>query len=463
MEGSALDAATAVPTDAAPGSHDAFARAGALRDAGDHAGAEALLRDAISRDPDSAKLRHARGVVLAAMNRHVDAVECYRDALACDPAAIGSWTNLGNALTQLNHLHTAIACHQRAIALSGGDDPRLHLNLGNSLAASGRHEEAIGAFTRALELDPACHMARWDRALAHLYLGDYREGFADYESRKLTGLIPVRDLPGRVWDGRPYPGQRLVVVAEQGFGDMLWAARYFRRVKALGGELVIECRRELLALIDGMGIADRLVAPGELPPAELHCHLCSLPGLFTVDFASIPSAPYLAAPRERMAKFAPLFERAGSRLKVGIVWSGSVTYARNHRRAQKLQSFLQAFALPGVALYSLQKGPAQAELAEQSNAIIDLSPYLDDFADTAAAVAHLDLVIMTDSAVAHLTGGLGKPVWLLLGHPAYWLWLRDRTDSPWYPSARLFRPRTEADWDHVFDLASAELMRLARF
>ena len=447
---------------AAASSHDAFARAAALRDAGDYAGAEALLRDAISRDPASAKLRHARGVALAAMNRPLDAVECYREALACDPDAIGSWSNLGNALTQLNQLHTAIACHQRAIALSGGDDPRLHLNLGNSLAAAGRHEEAVVAFTHALEIDPTFHMARWGRALAHLYLGNYREGFADYESRKLAGIIPARELPGRAWDGRPYPGRRLVVVAEQGFGDMMWAARYFRRAKALGGELIVECRRELLALIEGMGIADRVVERGELPRAELHCQLCSLPGLFTTDFASIPSAPYLAVPRERMAKFAPLFERAGRRLKVGMVWSGSAAYAGNWRRAQKLRSFLQAFTLPGVELYALQKGPAQAELAEQATSVVDLSPQLDDFADTAAAIAFLDLVIMTDSAVAHLAGGLGKPVWLLLGRPAYWLWLRGRMDSPWYPSARLFRPRAEGNWDHVFDLASAELMRLAK-
>ena len=145
------------------------------------------------------------------------------------------------------------------------------------------------------------------------------------------------------------------------------------------------------------------------------------------------------------------------------MWSGSVTFGKNHRRAQTLLQFVQAFAQPGVQLYSLQKGPPAAVLTEAPSApVIDLAPHLDDFADTAAALARLDLVIMTDSAVAHLAGAMGKPVWLLLGHNAHWLWLRERTDSPWYPSLRLFRPRAEGDWDHVFDSAAAELMGLVR-
>jgi ADP-heptose:LPS heptosyltransferase len=159
-----------------------------------------------------------------------------------------------------------------------------------------------------------------------------------------------------------------------------------------------------------------------------------------------------------------LFAPANSRCKVGIVWSGSVTFGKNHRRAQRLMQFFQAFALPGVQLYSLQKGPPAAELKSlpRGGPIIDLDPHLKDFADTAAAVAQLDLVIMTDSAVAHLGGALGKPVWLLLGHNAHWVWLLDRADSPWYPSLRLFRPRAEGDWNYVFDTAAAELMTLAR-
>jgi Tfp pilus assembly protein PilF len=448
-----------------PASADVFREAARLHDAGQFAAAEVLLRDAIARDPANSSLRNARGVMFAAMKRYLDAVWCYRDALACDPAATGVWTNLGNALTQLNHLKAAITCHRRAIALSSGREALLHHNLGTSLSEAGQYGDAVLAFTRAIELNRDYHMARWDRALAYLYLANYRQGWADYEIRKVTGQLPARALPGAEWDGQPYPGKRLLLAAEQGFGDMLWVARYFARVKALGGELFIECRPELIPLIETMGVADRLIARGAaLPPADLHCYICSLPGLFTPDVASIPNLPYLQPPRDRLKKFADVFAQSGNRCKVGIVWSGSVTFGKNHRRAQRLMQFFQAFALPGVQLYSLQKGPPAAELKSlpRGGPIVDLDPHLGDFADTAAAVAQLDLVIMTDSAVAHLGGALGKPVWVLLGHNAHWLWLRDRTDSPWYPSLRLFRPRAEGDWNYVLDAAGAELMTLAR-
>ena len=446
-------------------SQAAFAHATQLHDAGKFAEAEAVLRDAIARDPTNVALRNGRGVMFAAMKRHLDAVWCYRDALAHDPAAIGVWTNLGNALTQLNHLKSAIACHRRAIALSHGKDALLHHNLGVSLSESRQHGEAVVAFTHAIELKPDYDMARWDRALAYLYLGNYARGWADYEVRKVTGQLPQRKLPGREWDGKPYPGKRLVLLCEQGFGDMLWVARYFADVRALGGELVIECRPELIALIAGMGVADRLVARGDpLPDADLHLYICSLPGLFSRDLASIPTMPYLAAPPDRLAKFSSLFAPARGLTKVGIVWSGSVTFGKNHRRAQRLMQFFQGFALPGVQLYSLQKGPPAQELTAlpRGGPIVDLAPQLADFADTAAAIAQLDLVIMTDSAVAHLAGAMGKPVWVLLGHNAHWLWLMERADSPWYPSLRLYRPRAEGDWDHVFDAASADLMSFAK-
>lgn len=440
-----------------------FARASELHASGKFVEAEAILRDAITADPTNVSLRNARGVMFAGMKRHLDAVWCYRDALAYDGTAIGVWTNLGNSLTQLNYITSAIACHRRAIELSDGCDALLFHNLGTSLAEAGQHGEAVIAFSQSIKLKPDYHTAKWDRALSYLYLGNFAQGWLDYETRKVTGQLPVRALPGTEWKGQPYPGKRLVLVTEQGFGDMLWVARYFARVKALGGELIVECRPELIPLIEEMRIADQLVPRGNpLPAAELHCYICSLPGLFTRDFESIPNMAYLSAPKDRAGKFTPLLSTVERRLKVGIVWSGSVTFGKNHRRAQRLLGFFQACALPGVQLYNLQKGPPLAELTSlpRGGPIIDLDPHIKDFADTAAVVAHLDLVIMTDSSVAHLAGAMGKPVWVLLGHNAHWLWLLDRTDNPWYPSMRLFRPRAEGDWDYVFDLASAELMTL---
>jgi Flp pilus assembly protein TadD len=446
-------------------SAETFRLAASLHDAGRFAEAEAVLREAIARDPNNSDLRNARGVMFAAMGRDLDAVWCYRDAIACNPGGAGIWTNLGNALTKLKHLKSAVACHRRALALSDGKEPLFHQNLGTALAEAGQHGEAIIAFSRAIELDPRRQMVQWDRGRSYLYLGNYRQAWPDYEVRRFTGQLPPKELPGEAWTGQPYAGKRLVLVVEQGFGDTLWVARYLPRVKALGGELVMECQKELIPLIATMGVADRLIPRDHpLPEADYHCYLCSLPGLFTSDFTTIPTAPVFAPPRERMAKFAPLFDEARGRLKVGIVWSGSVTFKRNNERAQPLLRFFQGFALPGVQLYSLQKGPREKELhaLPRGGPIIDLAPLIDDFADTAAAIAQLDLVIMTDSAVAHLAGSMGKPVWLLLGHWAHWLWLEGRTDSPWYPSMRLFRPRGEGEWDYVFDAASVELMALAK-
>lgn len=449
----------------AANSNAAFARASELHAAGKFAEAEAILCEAIARDPSNVSLRNARGVMFAAMKRHLDAVWCYRDALAYDRNAVGVWTNLGNSLTQLNYIKSAITCHRRAINLSSGTDALLYHNLGTSLAEAGQHGEAVAAFSQAINLKPDYHSARWDRGLSYLYLGNFPQGWQDYEARKVTGQLPERELPGHEWTGQPYPGERLVLVSEQGFGDMLWVARYFARVKALGGELIIECRLELVPLIEKMNIADQIVTRGRtLPAADHHCYICTLPGLFTRDAAAISNLPYLSAPKDRAAKFAPLFNGAGDRLKVGIVWSGSVTFGRNHRRAQRILSFFQACALPGVQLYSLQKGPPIAELKSlpRGGPIVDLDPYIKDFADTAAVVSRLDLVVMTDSSVAHLAGAMGKPVWVLLGRNAHWLWLLDRTDSPWYRSVRLFRPRAEGDWDYVFDAVSSELMDLAK-
>lgn len=450
----------------APNSAEAFRQAKALHDDGKFAQADEILRDAIERDPNNSDLRNARGVMLAAMKRYLDAVWCYRDALACNPKAAGIWTNLGNSLTCLKHLKGAIYCHQRAIALAQGETSLLYHNLGNALAEAGQHGEAVVAFTRAVEQRKQYDLARWDRGRSYLYLGNYRQAWPDYEVRLVTGQLPKKALPGRQWSGEAYGGKRLVLIVEQGFGDTLWVARYLPRVKALGGELVIECQSELIPLIASMGVADRLIPrDAPLPSADYYCYLCSLPGLFTTDFAAIPANPYLFASPERMARFAPLFQGTAGRLKVGIVWSGSVTFKKNHERAQPLMRFFQAFALPGVQLYSLQKGPRHRELTAlpKGGPIVDLAPHLNDFADTAAAIAHLDLVIMTDSSVAHLTAAMGKPVWVLLGYVAHWLWLLDRTDTPWYPSMRLFRPRAEGDWDYVFDSASVELMALAKF
>jgi len=425
--------------------------------------AASMAACALQERPGDARLWNARGVCLRSLRQPAAAIECYQRALETDPHDAGVWSNLGNALKDVKQVVSAITCHRRAVELAPHSPDFWH-NLGIALLADNRPREAVDAFDEALRWRPDDPKIRWDRSHALLRLGDYRRGWRDYEARLLTGALPKRELRSMAWTGQRYTGKRLVILSEQGFGDTIWAARYFAQAKRLGGELVVECRPELVSLIRQIGAVDRVVPRGQpLPEAEYHCYVCSLPGLFTPEVAAIPPAPYLAPPGGDRPGNAVVASARG-KLRVGIVWSGSTTFEGNVDRAVPLQRFVQAFALPGVQLFSLQKGEPRTELQSLSgrSCVIDLAPYMSDFADTAALVRELDLVIMTDSAVAHLCGALGTPVWILLNHVPYWLWLLGREDSPWYPSARLFRARTWGDWDGVFDAASAELLRIPR-
>jgi len=431
---------------------------------GRYADAEKILSQAIERDPRNGYLLNARGVALSGMGRQLDAVLSFRDAIEQNPAQSGPWTNLGQTIAHFKQYRTAVEYQLRALAQSSPDPPILH-NFGLALAKTGRYGEAIEAHTRALELEPGFHLARWDRALCHLHLGDYRRGWIDYEARLESGIVPQRSVPGQKWDGSPYRKKRLLILAEQGLGDAIWTARYLPRLSSLGGELIVECRRELIPLFEHMRLAHRLIAHEDsLPPADFHVHQCSLPGLFAPDFGADPAFADFVPPDDRLAKFAPSLALARKKLRVGIVWSGNVNFRYNRDRAQPLVRFLQAFALPAVQLYSLQKGSPQKELAAipAGAPIVDLAPLIGDFADTAAAIAQVDLVIMTDSSVAHLAAALGKPVWVLVGHAGHWLWQSGTSATPWYRTMRLFRSRAGGDWNHVFDMASVELMALAK-
>ncbi len=440
-----------------PSPETVIADAARLHQEGRGEAARAPLQRAMATHPNHAALHNALGVAHATAGSFDLAWRCYMQAARLAPEEAGIWTNAGNAATRLGRHATALACHRVALErapLDGG----FHYNLGIALAAAGQHPQAVGAFTRALQLLPNHRMARWDRALSLLALGNYPAGFADYESRLANALVPARELPGQRWDGTPYAGKHLLILAEQGFGDMIWVARYLPMAKALGGKLTVECRRPLVRLIESQGIADRVLCNGDpLPNADLHIHQGSLPGLFTADAAAIPSTPYLTVQASWCQAARARLGSPDGQLRVGIVWSGSAAFARNDQRAQPLSRFIAAFALPNVRLYSLQLGPQQDERTA-SDEIIDLAPDIRDFADTAGLIAELDLIVMTDTAVAHLAGALGKPVWLLVGPNPHFLWHKT---SLWYPSIRVFACRHENDWAHPFDEATSAMLEMA--
>jgi tetratricopeptide (TPR) repeat protein len=390
-------------------------------------------------------------------------VAAYRRSLALRPDEPGVLSNCGNALKDLQRLDEAVAMHRAAVAAA--PDTSLYIaNLGIALRESGALSEALAAFERAVALDPKNAVAAFDAAQVTLMLGDYAKGWPLFESRWQLPEMRRPRLSRPAWDGSAAPDKTVLLWPEQGYGDTILAARFARLVKPLAGRVVLACKPELTRLFQALEGVDAVVrADQTLPDYDVHCPLMGLPRFFAPDPAAVTPPAQLSIPKDSRLKLTPALARAGKALKVGIVWSGSVTFASNHLRSADIERFLRFAEIPGVRLFSLQKGPRARELAESgADAVVtDLAPLLDDFADTAAAIAGLDLVIMTDSSVAHLTGSLGKPIWNLLPYLSYWLYLRDRADTPWYPSMRLFRQPRPGDWDSVFDEAAAALAALA--
>ncbi len=420
-----------------------------------------VVDQALAREPSNVEAWNAKGVFLRDLGQTTKSIACYQQALKLNHASGEIWSNLGNSLKDLKQLDRAVVAHHQAVKLRPDNALAWH-NLGITLVAANRVDEALTAFNRALLIRPGDAHMRWDRGLTLLQRGDLAAGWVDYEARFENGLLPNRPFPGQRWALQPYRNQRLLVTAEQGFGDTIWAARFLERTKALGGQLILECQKELKPLLEPLGFVDEFINKGApLPATDWHSSICSLPGLFTPSLAQVSGLPYLAAKSGGMDHLRPLLARAEGRLRVGIVWSGSTTFKANADRAVSMAPFIRAFAMPGVQLFSLQKGPPAAEIGRNPGApIIDLAPLLGDFADTAAAIEAMDLIIMTDSAVAHLAGAMGKPVWLLLPFASYWVWPRGNDRTPWYQSIRLIRQARVGDWSSVFSRTSTDLARL---
>ena len=447
------------PFDAALAAH----RAGRLDEA------LALYDQAIARGERRAGAFTNIGVILRQRKRFAAAAAAHRRALELSPDDAGVLGNLANALKDDGRFDEAIAIKRRVIELAGANAETLH-SLGIALRDAGRLEEADEAFAQALALQPDDPEIRFNYSLTQLHLGNDAEGWRHYEARWQLERQKKRSFSQAWWHGEPFAGRTLLLFAEQGFGDTIQFIRFAPQVKALGGRVVLECQPELLRLMRSVEGLDELVvretpeAEAMVAAADLVCPLASLPGIFMASLAEPQGrVPYLTPPPGAEEKFAPLLARAHGRLKVGIVWSGSVTFSNNANRSAGLEPYLPLAGIPGVQLIGLQKGPRLDELKalRTESLILDASPLLDDFADTAALIRQLDLVLMTDSAVAHLTGALGCPIWVMLMHHPDWRWLGDRPDSPWYPSARLFRQRTPRDWEQVFARVEAELTRLA--
>ncbi len=439
-----------------------------LEDQGAHGQAEAHYRAALKLQPRSADTLNNLGVSLAAMRRHQEAVECYRQALALKPGSPLALNNLGNALRTLGDVDEAMACLRKAIAIRS-DYAEAHNNLGICLMETGRRDDAVRCYEQALHLRPHYPEAHLNRSLAWLGEADFSRGWTEYEWRWCGKEVKRRSLPQPLWSGAPARDRTLFLYFEQGLGDTLQFIRYAELARQRVGRLVIEVQAALVPLLARCRGIDELIPSGSPPPrCDFQLPLMSLPGAFGTQPDSIPAnVPYILPDPDRVTKWRKrLADLDGYR--VGIGWQGNPKYRGDRQRSIALEHFAAVGAMPGVRLVSLQKGEGarQVERLERPFPLAqfdDLDSTGGAFMDTAGILANLDLVITSDTALAHLAGGMGVETWIALPFAADWRWLRNREDSPWYPTVRLFRQERRGDWKAVFERIAAELaLRVAR-
>ncbi len=431
--------------------------------------AEASFRRAVDLDPGLAEAHNNLGNALLRLDRADEAVGCYRRALEIRPRYAEAHCNLGSALRKQGRLEQAQACYEKALAINPEYVTALS-NLGQTLHERALYREALASLDKAVSLDPAHADAHANRAVLLLLLGRFAEGWAEYEWRwKVAGFTTERrDFPQPRWDGSDLDGRTVLLHAEQGLGSAIQFVRYAPLVAARNGTVVVECQKPLLRLFSGLTIGEappvaRVVARGDaLPHFDVQAPLMSLPALLGTEIGSIPrKTPYLAA---EPAAYAACRDRLGPfpGPRVGLAWAGNPRHVNDHNRSMPASCLRPLLRAGGATFFSLQMGSAAKDLDELAGgAVHDLSPEINDFADTAAIIANLDLVISVDTAVAHLAGALGRPVWLLLPFVGEWRWLLDREDSPWYPTMRLFRQKAPGDWSGVVERVAEALPKVA--
>jgi tetratricopeptide (TPR) repeat protein len=435
--------------------------AAALQAQGKSSAAQACYERALELRPDHVESLIGLGVVLRAQGRLEEAVGRYQRALELSPDHPDARNNLGVALVDLGREEEAVTHHKKALALEPGS-AELHYNLGGALQRQGLYAEALACYERALALKPDYAKAHLNRSLALLLNGELNEGWQEYEWRFAVNVYD-RKFDRPLWSGEPLAGASILIHAEQGFGDTLQFVRYIPAVAERGGRVVLEVPASLVRLARTVAGASEVVAAGDpLPTFDCHCPLLSLPRVFKTNLATIPNAvPYLRVPAEASAGWAARIPTTPGP-RVGVVWAGNAVGAMDPRHID-LRVLQPLWEVDGVSWFSLQVGERSGDVSSLDGVkIADLSPWLTDFAETAAAVSRLDLVISVDTSVAHLAGALGQPTWLLLRYPPEWRWLLAREDSPWYPTARLFRQRKEGDWSGVAREVAAALALMAR-
>jgi tetratricopeptide (TPR) repeat protein len=421
-------------------------------------------RRAIELEPASPEAYNNLGNLLIDQQRIPEAIESYRTAIRLRESYAEAHNNLAAALEKLEDFDAASAEYDRALALHPRFVEAMN-NLGTLRQKQGRHEKALAMWQRACATNPQFGEAQWNIGLHQLAAGDYARGWEGYEWRWRCDHSRGRwrEYAGKPrWDGAPLAGRTILLYPEQGFGDVIQFARFVPAVAARGGRVVLECQPELVQVMRTLDGVAGVVATGEtLPSFDTYLALLSVPRVIGTTLQTLPNqVPYLHADPTAVPTWRERIQASPGMLKVGLTWGGNIT--PDPKRSMSLADLAPLAEIAGVAWFSLQKGEPAQQLASPPRGmrIVDLGSELTNFADTAAAIANLELLITIDTAVAHLAGAMGVKTWTLLPFAPDWRWMLERDDSPWYPTMRLFRQPAWNDWASVVARVVDGLRRL---
>jgi tetratricopeptide (TPR) repeat protein len=414
-------------------------------------------------NPGHAGVFYNLGVMFQEMDRLDEAISAFQRAIRLNPRYEDAYHDLGYVFHLKRQPMEAIASYRKAIEINRYMFDAYN-NLGRVYQELGQIDDAVSYYRKSLEINPDFVEAHCNLAMALLLTGHYTEGWTEYEWRRRLQDRSRYEFVQPVWDGSDISGKTIFLYAEQGFGDTIQFVRFAPLVAERGARVIIECQKELKSLIQQVrGVHSVVTREDTLPEFDLHCPLLSLPLVFNTTPENIPAKiPYVAPNTIMLQKWSDEVKNDHARLKAGIVWSGNPKYKADQFRSIPLESFLQLWKIAGIGYYSLQKGEASSQVKKLSEKfkLIDYADEIQDFSDTAALIKNLDLVICVDTAVAHLAGALGKPVWTLLPFNPDWRWMLNREDSPWYPTMRLFRQLSPGDWGSVMDNVEKELWKI---
>jgi Flp pilus assembly protein TadD len=427
---------------------------------------KASFQRAIALAENDPQIHNSYGALLAEMRQFEPAMMEFRRAIELKADYADAHSSLGATLVAMGSLNEAVAELRKAIELNP-HSPGAFNNLGNAHYNQGDFSGAIAAFNQSLALVPNDAKTHANLALAYLLTGDFSQGWREHEWRlKVPDIMGDRSLPQPRWNGETLDGKTILLRCEQGFGDMIQFLRFVPLVTGRSGRVVLESPPELFRLLkDFSGIAQLVQRGQALPGFDVQCHLSSLGGIFNTTAETIPSEiPYVKADVDLVRQWAGRFDAGDKRLRVGIAWAGRSTHTNDRNRSMPLAQLAPLASLDSIAFFSLQKEPARpADIDALMKAkLIDWTNDFTDFADTAAMIENLDLIVTVDTAVAHLAGAMGKQVWVMLPWIPDWRWMLNRVDSPWYPTARLFRQPGAGDWGNVLQTVAASLQNERR-